>query len=119
MLEDAGLYNRQILGSAVLALTEGFDACPEEGVAHMPPSVPAQEPPAWLMARVIGRDSEYDMVWLRDKLASYDAGAIRYEEPGGAVDWSKGSFGIRYAAPMNDASFDALLRQAHWSRNSE
>jgi HEAT repeat protein len=92
LLASAGLYNRQILATAVLRTNS--DKNTQERV----------------LQAVNGR-------MTRKKLALFNAEVTEYDLLGPAhsgllpVDYSKGSFEIEYLEPISDSTFDAIVRR--------
>lgn len=90
MLRLASLYNRAIISSALLGVHGGGDA----------------------QAAIL---KEAGVEWEERKLSSYNAALTEYDFPvrSGPMkpDYSRGSWTIKVVAPLDDSSFDNLLKK--------
>ncbi len=91
MLKHASLYNRQIVGMALLATC--VDPADTDGFL-----------------------SGLDVEWKTKKLTYYDAAATPYDHHASTgsvpVDYSKGELLVRYLGPLGDGKFDRILERA-------
>jgi len=92
MLRMASLYNRQIISSGLLGLKTHRD--------HEA-----------LILKAAGAE------WRERKLAVYTAVLTEFDllvrSGGRRPDYSRGSLTVKFVSPMNDASFDSLLKELH------
>ena len=96
MMKEAGLYNLQILSSALIGVSFK-DAGMESNVM-----------------------TKAGIQWQQRTLVPYDAALTEFDKPVLSAmmrpDNSTGSFTVNYVSPMKDTNFDLLLQEIHFKQ---
>lgn len=116
-LKRAGIYNRDILGTAIIELTpdcdavfQGFEFLDIEGVGSGPPDFEK-----YMKAQ--REKKPHEVIESVFRTVPYDAAALGMNVNAVPVDWSKGSFDLRCLTSVDDSTFNALIEYAGCSSN--
>lgn len=115
----AGIYNRPILASAVVALTPGYDGVRDDYAVTWregKPSSPEGKTAAKAM-RVWWEEGRqpHEVAWETDELVPHDTVLMGLNPLRMPVDWSRGvGSRLRMLPPLDDQTFDSILRHAQW-----
>lgn len=121
MLVRAGIYDRSILSSAVVALTPEYDGVrtdlaftAQEGRYRAArPAMKAAH--AWWSSEA---RPKHEVAWEAYQLVPHNAIAFTWSPSGDPVDWSLGPGATVRCLPqeMDDATFEAILARAGWKK---
>lgn len=115
----AGIYNRPILASAVVALTPGYEGVRDDYAVTWregKPSSPEGKAAAKAM-RVWWEEGRqpHEVAWETDELVPHDTVLMGLNPLRMPVDWSKGvGSRLRMLPPLDDQTFDSILHHAQW-----
>lgn len=118
-LITAGIYDRSILSSAVVALTPGYDGVRGDLAFTAQEGRYRSARPAMKAAYAWWTSEErpkHEVAWEAYQLVPHHAIAFSWSPSGDPVDWSLGAGATVRCLPqeMDDATFDAILARAGW-----
>lgn len=121
MVVRAGIYDRSILSSAVVALTPGYDGVRSDLAFTAQEGRYRSARPAMKAAYAWWTSEErpkHEVAWEAYQLVPHHAIAFSWSPSGDPVDWSLGAGATVRCLPqeMDDATFDAILARAGWKQ---